>query len=217
MTVSGTFVYENLIAGTQQPLVNASGPQTLISGQNIVRGTLLGAITKALGAITPGYANVGNGTIGGTPALGPNAKIGTYVLVVTDVTEAAVFSVTSPDGRAMAPARAGTPYIGDIDFTPVAGAVDWVAGDSFTIVVGAGSGKLTLATLAAVDGSQAPYAVAAEDMDATGGDSVIDVFVKGEFSQNGIVLEYGDHISDWQPACEAVGIYLRPTTSVGGV
>lgn len=120
--MSETFEYENLIAGSQQPLVNM--PVTIGAGCDISRGQLLGKVT-ATGKCEP---------------------------------------------------------------------VDGTAND----------------------GRENPYAVAAEDVDATDGDVESTAYVKGEFNENAVLYSYGDDADDWRDACEAVDIFLRPCVRTTG-
>jgi hypothetical protein len=75
------------------------------------------------------------------------------------------------------------------------------------------SGKLKLATVEAVDGSQNPFAIAAEDVDATLADTLSTVYVEGEFNDTGVTFDYDENADDWRAACAAVGIYLRPSVA----
>lgn len=50
-------------------------------------------------------------------------------------------------------------------------------------------GKYNLSLSAAADGSQTPVAIAAQDMDASGGDKTIQVFLRGDFKAS--KLTYG--------------------------
>jgi len=76
------------------------------------------------------------------------------------------------------------------------------------------SGKLTEAVAAHNDGTQNPYAIAAEDVDATAGDVVTTVYTEGEFNDRAVVYSYTSTADDWRAACQATGIYLRPAVPV---
>jgi hypothetical protein len=61
------------------------------------------------------------------------------------------------------------------------------------------------------------FGIATEAIDTTAGvQAVTDVFVEGEFSQNGVIFSYSDSVADWSAILEAQGIYLRATISVLG-
>lgn len=81
------------------------------------------------------------------------------------------FSVTAPNGESLPPATADSAYTNNqINFTINDGDTDFAAGDSFTIVVAAGSGKVTEIDFTAVDGSQAAAGFVIADYDASSGD-----------------------------------------------
>lgn len=61
------------------------------------------------------------------------------------------------------------------------------------------------------------FGIATEAIDTTAGtEAVTEVFVRGEFSQNAVILSYGDTVADWNDTLEAQGIFLRKTISVLG-
>lgn len=80
--VSESLVQDNLIAG-DFPIVTEQC--TILNGQNLVRGTLLGKITKAAG--TPVLTGTGNGTVTGF-TLGKKAIIGNYIATCTAISGA---------------------------------------------------------------------------------------------------------------------------------
>ena len=71
------------------------------------------------------------------------------------------------------------------------------------------SGKLTLSTAAATDGSQVPYGVLADDADATLTDVLCGVYVKGEFNQNALTFGAGQTPVTVHDALRDAGIYLK--------
>jgi hypothetical protein len=58
--------------------------------------------------------------------------------------------------------------------------------------------------------------VASEAVDSTAGEVTTDVFVEGEFSENGVQFFYSNTADDWREALAGHGIYLRKTISVSG-
>lgn len=144
---------------------------TVLSGQNLLIGTVLGKITKAIAAPVAGGGNTGNGTVTGY-SLGAKAKLGTYTLkCITAAVNGGTFAVISPDGDALPNASVGVGYINDqINFTINDGTTDFIVGDSFTIAVDAGSGKVKILTPAAVDGTQNAYGALTADVDASAAD-----------------------------------------------
>lgn len=160
---------------------------TVLSGQNLLVGTVLGKITRAIGDAVATAGNTGNGTVG-TISMGQQARRGTYTLTcMTAATDGGTFAVTSPDGDALPDAVVGTAYTSpQINFTIADGATDFVVGDAFTIAVSAGSGKVKVLTPAAVDGTHEAYGVLLGDVDASSGDLAGLAIVR-----EGVVIESG--------------------------
>jgi hypothetical protein len=60
------------------------------------------------------------------------------------------------------------------------------------------------------------FGIATEAVDSTAGEVLTDVFVEGQFSENGVTFAYSDTADDWRDKLDAVGIYLLKTISVAG-
>lgn len=58
--------------------------------------------------------------------------------------------------------------------------------------------------------------IACEAVDSTAGEVLTEVFVEGEFSENGVIFGYSDTADDWRDKLDAQGIYLRKTLSTAG-
>ena len=78
------------------------------------------------------------------------------------------------------------------------------------------SGKYTLCDSAAVDGSQNPVAILAEDCDASGGDAVAAVYLSGAFNQNALTFGGTDTADDHRVALRDLNIYLKKSLTTGG-
>ena len=76
-STSGTYTPDNLIAGSEVPPL-VKGVTLAASQGALVRGTVLGKLTKAIGDPVEGD-NTGTGTVTAV-SLGADAKIGSYVL-----------------------------------------------------------------------------------------------------------------------------------------
>lgn len=113
-------------------------------------------------------SNTGDGTCDSVTG-GAETKIGTYTLTCTAAaTDGGTFSVTDPDGDALADAAVGTAYESDqITFTLTDGTTDFAAGDTFTIAVTAGEGNVVPLDLDATDGSQVAAGFMIADVDAS--------------------------------------------------
>lgn len=74
------------------------------------------------------------------------------------------------------------------------------------------TGKATIATAAATDGSQVPYGILLDYYDATSGDlGGCGVMVKGEFNDNAVIFGAGHTILTVHDALRGSGIYLKPS------
>jgi hypothetical protein len=144
---------------------------TVLSGQNLKAGHVLGkvAVGTATGAAVSG--NTGNGAISAVSA-GATAKAGVYTAnLIEPAANGGTFSVEDPDGVNVGTAVVGTPFAGPVNFTIADGATDFAAGDRFAITVAAGSGKYKEYNPANTDGSQTAVAILYASVDATGGDT----------------------------------------------
>lgn len=136
---------------------------TLIAGQKLQAGAVLGQI-KLAAPVVPVAVGTGNGVMSAI-TFGPKVKTGNYVVKFTGAT---AFSVTDPSGDLLpAGAALGAYADAQINFTLTAGSTAFVAGDTFTIVAAAGSGKYTSYLPTATDGSGVPAAILYSNTDAT--------------------------------------------------
>lgn len=140
------------------------------SARALLAGMVLGRITKgvAVGAADAGNTS-GSGAITAAPTVGAAAKPGTYRLTcIEPASNLGKFQVEDPDGIVIGVATVGTEFTTHLTFT-IADATDFVAGDSFTIVVAAGSGKVKQIDFSATDGSDKAYGVLVFDATAADG------------------------------------------------
>ncbi len=142
---------------------------TVLSGQNLALGTVLGKVT--IGSVpttgTAGAGNSGAGTCTSVTA-GTDTKVGTYTLKAITAGSGAVFSVEDPDGYALPNAITGTAYTNEqINFTINDGSPDFAVGDSFTITVPAGGGQVRIVGSDLVNGAQKAYGILYADVDAS--------------------------------------------------
>src|SRR5258708_533567 len=152
---------------------------TVKSGSNLLRGTVLGRVMSASTATSAANAgNTGNGTMG-VITVSAGAQPGTYKLfVIAAAANAGTFSVEDPSGQ---PVGEGTVAVafskGGIAFTLADGATDFAVGDGFSIIVVAAGFKSVAVNSANTDGTEAPYAVLAQDTDATSADTVAPAYI----------------------------------------
>lgn len=202
-----TYTPEQLMAGGDD---YRSKGITLLSGQNLKRGAVLGKITLGT-ASTSGAGNTGNGTITmdvAAPVLA-GAKVGAYVATcIAAATNGGTFRVEDPDGFVLGDVAVGATFADDIKFVIADGGTDFVVGDKFTITVAAGSGKHVLCLAAATDGSQTPDLILAEDTDASGGDVVTVAYFGGDFIDAALTFGTGHSYATVFDTLRAKGINI---------
>lgn len=186
---------------------------TLLSGQNLVRGAVLGKVSAG-GATSAAKAggNTGDGTLtldATTPVL-VGAKSGVYtVRLITAAANGGTFRVSDPDGFVLGDVAVGATFSNDIKFATADGATDFVVGDGFDITVAPGSGKYVLSLAAATNGSQNPVAILQSDTDASAGDKVTIAAIGGTFDENGLTYGTGHTAASVRDALRDLGIKLQ--------
>lgn len=142
---------------------------TVLSGQNVVAGEVLGRVLSgaAVGAAAAGNTG-GSGAITAAPAVAAGVKVGVYrAICMEPATNAGQFLVEDPDGITIGVATVAVEFVGGgLTFT-IADATDFVAGDSFTITVAAGSGKYVAYDQDGADGRQVAAGIAYDNIDAS--------------------------------------------------
>lgn len=140
------------------------------SARSLTAGMVLGRVTKAAATGAAVSGNTGDGTITASPTVGAAAKVGVYRLTcVEPATNLGKFQVEDPDGVVIGVATVGTAFTTHLTFTIADGSTDFVSGDSFTITVAAGSGKVKQIDFSATDGADAAYGVLLFDATAADG------------------------------------------------
>lgn len=184
---------------------------TLASGQaNLLRGTVLGKIT--MGAASESHAgNTGNGvmTLDATTPILANAQAGAYVATcIAAATNSGTFEVKDPQGKSLGEYTVGATFADQLKFVIADGSADFIVGDKFTITIAAGSGKYVKSLLAAIDGSQYPWAILAEDTDATAGDVNTVAYINGNFHDDAVIFGTGQTIANTRELLRQQGINL---------
>lgn len=123
------------------------------------------------------------------------------------------FRVTDPDGLVLGDVAvsgvSGTgAFDNDLKFVLTDGSTDFIVGDGFDITVAAGSGKYIKSLSAAVNGSQTPDCVLAEDADATSADAEALVFETGYFNANAITLGASHTLASIREGLRVKGIHF---------
>ena len=143
---------------------------TVLSGQNLKPGHVLGKVTVGAATGAAASGNTGNGTIG-TVSAGSTAKQGVYqVTCIEPATDGGTFIVEDPEGTIIGRALVGAAFAGAVNFTIADGGTDFAAGDRFLVTVATGSGKYKEYNPANTDGSQEAVALLLDFVDASGGD-----------------------------------------------
>jgi hypothetical protein len=205
-----TFVPDGLIAG--DTIVHTARIE-IASGQNLPRGALIGRETVATPTVAAGGSNTGNGTVTGVS--GPGVAPGTYAVTAISAAE---FTVTGPNSTEMPNATVGQPYLfTGLGFDLNAGSTPFVAGDTFTITVGAASGLCKLCTSAATDGSQNPYGILIDAVNASAGNAPGGAYLTGDFNVNAMTFGTGVTPASTIDALRALGIFLVYPAGLGDV
>lgn len=143
---------------------------TVLSGQTLKPGHVLGKVTVGTATGAAATGNTGDGTVG-TVSAGDTAKAGVYqIICIEPNTNSGTFEVEDPDGVIIGRAVVGSAFAGAVNFTISDGSADFVAGDRFTVTVAAGSGKYKEYNPANTDGSQTAVAILLDAVNATAGD-----------------------------------------------
>lgn len=183
---------------------------TLLAGQNLTRGTLLGKISTA-GASATNVGNTGNGVIAldATTPVKANAKPGVYTArLITAAANGGTFRVEDPDGFVLGDVAVGATFDDDIKFVIADGATDFVVGDTFSITVAAGSGKYVQSLAAAANGSQVPDAILVHDTDATSADAEAVAYKGGWFNESRVTYGTGHTADSVREGLRVKGIQL---------
>lgn len=75
------------------------------------------------------------------------------------------------------------------------------------------SGKYNKSLSAAVDGSQTPIAILAEDIDASGGDKTGVIYISGDFNQDALTIGTAHTIASITDGLRDLSIYLHNPVS----
>lgn len=204
----GAFLPDNLLAGS---LHIVTRPATIEENAgNLVRGQVMGKITK--GAVTQSFSGTGNGTLTLDPTEPrlSHSIPGTYKVVFTGAT---AYKVYDPSGNLIDTVAALGAFANKLKFTIAAGATAFVAGDTFSIIVAAGSGYLAAFDSSAVDGTEKPYAILEEDAPASTSTQDAPMALSGEFTEDLLVFSNAnDSFAEIADELRAIGIYGKPAS-----
>ncbi len=203
-------IIDGLIAGSA-PIMSK---EVVIDTGVLKRGTVLGKI--AVGTV-PTTGTAGGGNTGGSGAMTAVAgkrrtKVGTYTMTcIAVVANKGQFEVVNPDGKLIGIAIVGTAFVSDEIGFSIADATDFVVGDSFTVVVPAGTGKYVKVDKAALNGSGVADSILAEDVDATSADVTTVAYHTGIFSRAALIFAAGNTYADHEADLRVNDIHLKVT------
>jgi hypothetical protein len=188
---------------------------TVSSGSGAVAtGTVLGKIGIGAATSAAKAGNTGNGTLtmnAAAPILA-HAQVGVYVArCTTAATNGGTFRVSDPNGNILGDVAVGTAFAKQIGFAIADGATDFVVGDEFNITVAEGSGEYVVSKAAAIDGSQTPDCILAEDVDATAADVTVPAYFTGQFNAGALTIGAGHTVASIREALRAKGVHLIST------
>lgn len=160
LSVGQTLSGSGVTAGTK---ITAFGTGTGGTGTYTVSVSQTASSTTITGAAAVATAfsgNTGNGAMGAI-TVSAGAKPGAYKLVVVEPgSNVGTFIVEDPDGVVIGRGVVASAFsAGGLAFTLADGATDFVSGDGFDIVVGAGSGHYVAYDNTAADGTQEAAAI----------------------------------------------------------
>jgi hypothetical protein len=159
---------------------------TVKSGANRLIGTVMAAITvdpTNSGITVTAGTNTGNGTFtkDATAAAQAGVWVGSYtVKIYKAVTNGGEFAVYRPDGSLVGLGSVGVTFNNEIKFAIADGATDFAVGDSWTVAIPAGSGKLVpLVQTAQTDGTHRIHSVLTVDTASASADVSAPVLARG--------------------------------------
>lgn len=175
---------------------------TLITGQKLDAGTVLGKITVGTASSAAfaaangdGRNNTGNGTMGAV-TVSAGAKPGKYKLTIIEPgSDVGTFVLEDPDGDEVGTGVVATAFsAGGLAFTLADGSTDFVSGDGFNITVAAGSAKYAAFDPTAANGTQNAAAVLWDYTDATSADKAIAIISRAA-QINSSELNWGANVT----------------------
>lgn len=201
------YIPDQLIADAKNLV---SQPIVLLSG-NLVRGTVLGQQNSSPITADAKAGNTGDGTIGSL-SVGGSVQVGVYTAIATDATH---FTVTDPEGNVVGTATVGSAFStgNQVNFTITAGGTAFVAGDEFDLTVSDATGGFIECVKTAVDGSQNPVAILADDADASSGPVTAGAYVMGEFNGPALTFDASWTLATLTSAARSYGIFIKSSVS----
>lgn len=183
---------------------------TVLSGQDLAAGAVLGRITKAIAA-APIPTIVGTGTgLMSALSFGPAVQTGSYVITLTATSATAAFTVTAPDGTSLPTGNVATAYTSEhINFL-IANGGTMTTGDSYTVVVTAGGTPVLVGTGTGVVSS---FTLGPDAQNGTYRVQVLATSATGEFE---VIAPDGSKLKRGQIATAYTSNHVNFTLANGG-
>lgn len=208
---SEVFTPTDLLAG-RNPITKQV---TVLSGLTLAAGAVLGRTLRSIGDGSADTGNTGDGTLT-VNGMGDKTKVGDYYLECVETSaDGGRFKVLDPDGNRLDDLTVGTTYSNEhLDVDLADGGTDFALGDNFTITVSEDPDKKAqLVDSTAVDGSEHPYAVLAQDADASDGDKVTVAYIRAQVNEDALSFGGSDTIDTHREEMEAKGLIPRSPVS----
>lgn len=169
---------------------------TILSGEGKLSANQV--VGRVAGAVSTVFAGTGDGALtmdALTPKLA-GVQEGDYkVACIEPAANGGTFAVFDPNGAMLGSVAVGATFANQIKFSIADGAIDFVAGDAFTVTVAKGT-KYRSADPTNTDGSSVARAVLLYDADATSADADVVALVRGPAQVNGNILVYDAAVDD---------------------
>ncbi len=145
---------------------------TILSGQKLAAGTVLGKIALGTAVMTAFANNAVNTGAAAAVTVGAGARPGAHkVVIIEPGSNAGVFQLEGPDGIIIKTGIVGQAFSGGgLGFTIPDGSQDFIAGEGFNIAVAEGSGKFRAIDFASILGADVAVGILFDNVDATDAD-----------------------------------------------
>lgn len=192
---------------------------TVLSGQNLVAGAVIGAVpagTSASAAKSGGNTGDGTFVLDATTPILPRAKEGVYTLrCITAATNGGVFRLEDPDGIVLGDftitgGAGGTVTVSEqIKGVITDGATDFAVGDGFDITISALTEKIAEYDPAGTNGSQIVRGILYDAVDATSADTAGVIVARGPLIVNANDLTWKSGMTTAQKTTAKAALLTR--------
>ena len=170
------------------------------------------AFTLGGATLAGGTGNTGSSTVGSISG-GADLLAGNYIITASATNATSAFTVVDPHGVSMPPGAVGTAYASShINFTITDN--NTTAGDKYVLTGNpTKTGVYKLAVASAIDGSQAPVAVLADNCDPTAGNVTAGVYLNGELNGAALIYDPSFNLATIKSAFRPQGLFVKTSVS----